>query len=399
VAKPSLIRDIHQVSVLNLLRRHGSTSRARLAQDLGLTRSTLSSLINQLSDDGYVVETGHQIVRRGTGRPGVGLELNAAGATFLGADVGYGNLRVVRLDLAASLVDQEHAVFDLATPPRDVVRRLAAMVSEVASRGGGDPSRTKGLGVAVPGTANGGRIVLSPGLGWRDVDVATELATAVDCPVLIENNANAAALAEAYLCEPDGGRNMVFVHLGNGIGSGIVRNGEIYRGSFGAAGEIGNIRLAPDGPVDRKGNRGTFEAFANTGAVLRLHAEAGGRPTDLAGFLREVASGTEAAGATASTWSRYVGQVILMLVNVLNPEKIVLGGPLAPLAAVALPALEQLVRREQLPGSDEVALRVSTLGDDTNALGGAMLVYHTMFSLPGLDVAGTSDLPSALPTL
>lgn len=388
MAKPNLIRDIHQVSVLNLLRRHGSSSRAWLAQELGLTRSTLSSLVGQLVAEGYVVESGRPIVRHGTGRPGVGLELNPDGAYFLGAEIGYGTLRVVLMNLAAHVVGHAETGFASDDAPSNVLDRLGALLWELRAEHDADPSRVKGIGVAVPGTTAAGRIVLAPSLGWRDVEVLTPLQEAHGCPVLVENNANGAALAEVYLEEEARDTNLVFVHLGRGIGSGVIINGEIYRGSFGAAGEIGNMRLAADGPVDSKGNRGTFEAFASIDGLLRCHAEEGGTATDLEGLMLELEGGAPAAEASLAAWNRWLGQAVLMLVNVLNPDKIVLGGAMAPLVPAVLPKLDALVRHEQLPGSDRVELAVSALGQDANAKGGAMLVYHAMFSLPAVAVPG-----------
>jgi len=390
VAKPSLIRDIHQVSVLNLLRRHGATSRARLARELNLTRSTLTSLVNQLSGAGYVVETGRPVVWHATGRPGVAIELNPAGASFIGADIGYGVLHAVVLNLAADVVAHARAEFAPSRSPAAVLADLGSLVDDLVRRNGIDLARTKGLGVAVPGTTVEGRIVLSPGLGWRDVPVAAPLAAATGLPVLVENNANAAALAELYLTDHADVPTLVYVHLGTGIGSGIIVNGEIFGGSFGAAGEIGNIRLARDGPVDRKGNRGTFEAFASLPAVLAEFTRRGGQAADIAELLRAHRRGEAAAVETVDGWAGWLGQVVLMLLNVLNPARIVLGGPLAPLASVAMPRVVELVRREQLPGSDRVDIAVSDLGDDANALGGAMLVYHTVFGLPPLE--GSTNL-------
>lgn len=394
--QPSLIRDIHQVSVLNLLRRLGTTSRARLAHELGLTRSTLTSLVNGLIADGYVVESGETVVRHGTGRPGVGLTLDADGAYFVGAEIGYGHVRVVAMNLAAAIVAR--AAFPFASEePDGVIRQAARTALRLCREAGLDPGRIKGLGVAVPGTTLGDRIALAPGLGWSEVAVGAVAREEVPWPVLVENNANAAALAEAYLGDADAGESLVFLHLGKGIGSGIVIGNEIYRGAFGAAGEIGNVRLALDGPTDRKGNRGTFEGFASESSVLRLYQERGGRGDDVAAILRDLALGSAAAVETLAVWRHWLGQVILMLVNVLNPRRIVLGGPLAPLALEAMPDLQDVVRRERLPGSDRVELRGASLGDVGHAWGGAMLVYHTMFGLPGWSVPVTAGASAAEP--
>lgn len=384
MAKPNLIRDLHKVRLLDRIRRHGSTSRARLAQELGLTRSTVTNLVNELSSEGYVRDGGRRIVRHETGRPGVELMLNADGAYFIGAEIGYQVLRVVVLDLAGDVLGSAQEGFSVADQPTKVLSQLARMIKAAGDEYGGDWSRTKGVGVAVTGTTVGGAIALSPVLSWRNVEVREPLEAAIGCPIIVENNANAAALAEVY-SRDDARENLVYVHLDRGIGAGILANGEIYRGTYGAAGEIGNMRLTPDGPADTKGNIGTFEAMAALGSLLRSYEELGGGAVELDGLIADFEAGSPAARTAVNEWTTWVGQGILVIMNVLSPEEIVLGGRLSALARIALPTLQAQVRSEQLPGNSDLQLSVSSLGTAANALGGAMLVYDSLASAVALD--------------
>ncbi len=385
MASPSLLRDIHEVSVLNLLRRDGVSSRAGLAKALGLTRSTLSNLVHDLLEAGYVVESGKPAGATGAGRPGIGLELRPEGAYFLGADVGEEVLRVLLLDLGAGVVEEHSAVFSADEEPADVLERLLAMIDGVRTARGLHDGRLKGIGVTVPGTCVDGRIVLSPALGWADVEVKHRFAAATGLPILVENAANAAALAEVYFDVEDEAPNLVYLLLREGVGAGIVIGGEIYRGAFGAAGEVGNVRLAPDGPVDTKGNVGTLEAFCGLRTLLHDYVAHGGKVATLAALIDGLALGEEAAEAAVSAWGGWLAQGLLTILNVLNPRRIVLGGPLTALVAHVRERVVARIRDEHLPGSRSIDISTSTLGADTSALGGAILVYHAMFSLPELE--------------
>ena len=384
MANASLLRSIHQVSVLNILRRCGVSSRASLAKTLGLTRSTLTHLVNDLLRAGYVVESGKASTVTGTGRPGIGIELRPDGAYFIGADIGEGILRVLLLNLAAEVIEERTTSFAAGTVPDAVLDTLISMIQSVRATHSLEGDLLKGVGVTVPGTCVDGRIVLSPALGWRDVEVLRRLGSAVGVPVLVENAANAAALAEAYLGANEELQNLVYILLREGVGAGIVIGGEIYRGAFGAAGELGNIRLAPYGPVDTKGNIGTLEAYCSLRTLLHEFQTCGGSAASLPVLIDDLTRGRPAAMAAVGAWSEWLTQGLLAVLNVLNPQRIILGGPLTVVAAHVLDQIAARVRDEQLPGSREISILTSTLGNDIGALGGAILVYHAMFSLPEL---------------
>lgn len=384
MAGPRLLRDIHQVSVLNTLRREGTSSRAQLAQRLGLTRSTLTNLVNELKEDGYVIESGTSVASAATGRPGVGLELHPDGAYFIGADISTGQLRVLLMNLAAEVVEERTLAFSGHEGPPAVLERLEHVIADLRAQHALEGTLLKGAGITVPGTCVDGTLVLSPTLGWRNIELQHRFASALQTPILVENDANAAALAELYFGPEDAPQDLVYVLLSEGIGAGIVIGGDIYRGSFGAAGEIGNMRLAHEGPVDSKGNTGTFEAFCGLHGLLREYRAAGGGAGDLQALLDGLATGAPAAVVAAERWARWLTQGLLAVLNVLNPRAIVLGGPLSSAAAHVVDRVVGQLRAERLPGSREVALEVSRLGADTSALGAAMLVYHALFSLPQL---------------
>lgn len=384
MAQSSLLRDIHKVGALNILRRHGVTSRAHLAQRLGLTRSTLTHLVSDLIQDGYVIESGARVVRRGLGRPGVGLELNPSGAFFIGVNVGVGKLHSVLLDLAARTIDQEDEVFELDDEPQQTLAKISDLVIKLWGRQGVPNDRLKGVGVTVPGTCEVGRVLLSPSLGWRDVDIGATVESLTHHTVLVENDANAAALAEVYFSKEPGEANLVFLLLSEGVGGGIVIDGAIFRGGFGAAGEVGNMRLSRGGPTDTKGNAGTFEAYCGSRTLLGRYRESNGRGRDLNALLADLQDSNGAAMDLLRDWEYWLGAGILTLVNVLNPNRIVVGGPLAVLVPYVQDRLIHRIRDERIPGGQEVEISRSALGDESSALGAAVLVYHSMFSLPAL---------------
>lgn len=380
MANLGLVRDINEARVLDLLRRRQASSRAELAQELELTRSTVGNLVSQLIDKGYVAETDERVVRHRSGRPGTGLEIDSNGAYFVGADLGVGHLKVIAVNLSQEVVAKKEEAFDVSAPPDQVIQHLAGLIERLLAESRLDRGRLLGMGVTVPATRVGGTLLLSPLLGWRDVDVRSPLEAELGHPVFVENDANAAALAQLYDGNDPTNRNLLYLLLGAGIGAGIVINGRIYPGSFGAAGEVGYVRLAPDGPVDRRGSHGTLEAYAGAPAVLDRYRALSGATVGLVDFLSDLEDGVAPARQVANEWGEWLGRGILSLMNVLNPQQIVIGGPLSPMLPWVHEPLVQAVRNERLPGSESVVVEGSRFGADDNAMGGAILVYQLLFA-------------------
>ena len=346
-AVPGDTRRHNRSLVLRTIFRSGPLSRADLARSTHLTRAATSELAAELLADGLVEELGTRS-DQGVGKP----------ATLLGL-VPDARLTVT-LDLSddarfrAALVDLGGKVLDRRTAPRDGRRADAALelATELCVDLAGAAARPLlGVGVGSPGVVDPAGIVLeAPNLGWHGVDLSARLAHALDVPVHVANDANAAALGELGLGGP-GERSLFLVKIGHGVGAGLVLDGHLVVGDRFAAGEIGHVVVDPDGATCACGRIGCLETAV---AAPRLRR----------GNDRERRAG-----------GRRLGEALAPVVSALNLREIVLSGPLDVLDESFRAAALDAIRERTMPAvGDNVDIRLSSLGEDDVLLGAAMLV-------------------------
>ncbi|MFG2303005.1 ROK family protein [Actinacidiphila glaucinigra] len=371
---------------------HGEVSRAAVAAEVGLTRATVSTLVDELLATGLLVELGTQ--RPGTvGRPGTALALNDSGPAGLGAEVGVDHLAAVAVDLRGTVRARARVEADnRGRPAQEVLRELAAVVAEV-----GQEARAAGLGpagltLAVPGLVGRDRQVVmrAPNLGWEDVDAAGwfersgggGLATS-PVPVTVENEANLGALAELWLGGHEGVTDFVHVSAEIGIGAALVVDGRLFRGARGFAGELGHVPVHPTGPRCSCGARGCLEQYAGEEAVLRAAGIAPERPDALKALQAAASQGDPAALKALAAAGAAFGIALSGAVNLLDPQAVVLGGTLASLAPWLRSAVErELGRRVTDRQWRADAVRVSRLGREGVLLGAAYSVVRAVLDDP-----------------
>ncbi|MBN3931421.1 ROK family transcriptional regulator [Streptomyces verrucosisporus] len=388
--------------VLHAVADGGPQSRAAVAARIGLTRTAVSTLVDELLGAGLLVELGPG--RSGAvGRPGTALALSDSGPCGIGAEIGVDHLAVCAVDLRGEI--RARTAMDAAnrdSDPGPVLERLARLVREVADEARGLGLRPAGLAVAVPGLVARGTttVVQAPNLGWTDLDPAPRLNTGVlgsgpltgsggDTAVYsVDNEANLGALAELWLgghTPPSG--DFVHVSAEIGIGAAIVVDGELLRGTRGFAGELGHVPVRPEGRPCACGGSGCLEQYAGEEAVLRAagldpRATAARYPgpgarIDLLATRAE--DGDRAVlGALAEAGSA-LGIALTGTVNLLDPRTVVLGGALARLAPWLLPSLEQEMGR-RLAGPPPVS--ASRLGAEGPLLGAAHSVVRAVLDDP-----------------
>jgi len=394
MANGVVIRQVNRSTVLNLIRQEGSLSRADVKRKTGLTFSTVSSSIADLIDDGLLREWG-QGASNGGRRPTL-VSLNPTGRYVLGCELQAASLRVGLFDLTGSMLAcVEHE--ERPATPDAVVQQIAAGVFHVLDRSGVSLEQVEGMGVAAPGplSPNSGILRTPPNLpGWRDVPLKRMLELALDLPVLVEKDGNAAALGEAWLGAGQHARSLVFIIVDTGIGSGILLNGQLHRGRNDGAGEIGHTTVDLDGPACRCGGYGCLEAMASGLALSRKAAAAVRRGVDsclsdgivtdessgVPTLLRAAAAGDGLANDLLDECGRFIGIAIANVVNMYNPELIVLGGRLALHHPQVVERACELGRRRAFPTlAQSVSVVPSTLGDAFLMKGAASLVLQRIF--------------------
>ncbi|WP_431952635.1 ROK family protein [Actinacidiphila sp. bgisy167] len=371
---------------------HGEVSRAAVAAEIGLTRATVSTLVDELLASGLLVELGTQ--RPGTvGRPGTALALNDSGPAGLGAEVGVDHLAAVAVDLRGTVRARARLESDnRGRPAPDVLRALSALVADVRRQARAAGLSPAGLTLAVPGLVGRDRqvVVRAPNLGWEDVDAAGWFARAGDeglaalaVPVAVENEANLGALAELWLGGHEGVTDFVHVSAEIGIGAALVVDGRLFRGARGFAGELGHVPVRPAGPRCSCGARGCLEQYAGEDAVLRAAGIAPERPDALKALQSAAADQDPAALKALAAAGQAFGTALSGAVNLLDPQAVVLGGTLAALAPWLRPALERELHRRVTDRQWRAdAVRVSRLGREGVLLGAAYSVVRAVLDDP-----------------
>lgn len=275
----------------------------------------------------------------------------------------------------------------------DAARQLVEEVRDEGGRQGVDPRRIVGLGAGLPGALDPARgiVFMAPNLGWRDVPARDLLAERIRLPVVVENDANCAALGEWWAGAGRGSRLMVALTLGTGIGGGILTDGRVLRGVSGAAGEIGHLSIDYEGRPCSCGSRGCLEAYGSGpaiaararealdgGATSILRERAEGRLDELtAAMVSEAAvEGDEFSRALMEETGRFLGAGAASLVNVLNPERLVVTGGVVAAGELLLKPMRDEVRRRAFPISAESCVITAAREPELAGLRGAALAFR-----------------------
>lgn len=328
VARSSTIRDINRQIILNHIREKSPISRAEIARVTDLQRSTVSLIVEELKSFGLIEEIEGE---SSGGRPPQLLSLRTSHAVAIGVDFGKKRTIVACGDLAGRILEQEE--FPTDTDFEKTIARIVKSINYFIGKNGGS---IEGIGVSVPALVepNSGKVLLLPHLNWHEADFAERIRTATGLPVKIDNDANAAALAELWFGRPEVSavRDFILVLIENGIGTGIVFDGQIYRGKNGIAGEFGHMTIGSNAPVAcGAGKYDCWEAFASERSAVARYVklckkENGASRISFAELVNIALDGDEKARLALKETAHYIGVGIANLFQGLAPEVAIVTG-------------------------------------------------------------------------
>ncbi|MDT0681275.1 ROK family transcriptional regulator [Roseicyclus sp. F158] len=323
---PNRSREHNRRVVLDLLRTHGRTGRRELAELTQLTPQAVTNIIEDLIAADLIVTAGRRREGRGRGQPPHEYEINPAGAFTIGVELAVTRMVTTVVDLAGTLLYQDVTPIEESGPDA-LLPAIGALVDRLRTA---HPGRLMGLGLVMPGPfeiegfSGVGPTTLP---GWAGIDVAAELRERLGVPVVVENDANAAAVGETLLGVGRDMREFCVVYFGTGIGLGLISEGRPMRGAFGNAGEIGHIVVAPGGRPCPCGQNGCLERYASLHALRERLADAGrSLPAEDLGSLDP--DGDPVVAAWLEDAAAHLSPMISILENVLDPETIILSGGL-----------------------------------------------------------------------
>ncbi len=391
VARRGTSREINRQIALNLIRAHQPISRADLARLMNVRRGVASLLVSELLSENLIFEgaLGESV---GRGRRPTFLYIDSRERCVVGVDIRASRTYILVTDVVGR---QLGAVSSFQTN-RDVdvlIQELARRIKQILT----DYNACEGVGVSVPGMVEPtkGRVVHAPTLAWRDVNLRDPLAAALGIPVQIENSGKACALAQLWATRSDvvASGNSVFVSVSDGVGVGIVVNGEVLRGRHNTAGEFGHVPLSIDGPKCSCGATGCWEAYVSNLATLSRYfgrdlSDPRPRDSEEAGFsvedlIARARAGEAKALAALNSTARYLGLGLASIVNALDPARVYIGGEITTAWSLIEPIVRSALRERTLTefgGATEI--HVVPAEDHPRLRGAVALVAAPAFAAP-----------------
>jgi N-acetylglucosamine repressor len=394
IATRTTARDINRRIALNLIRERQPISRADLARHMNLTRGVVSVLVQELLGQGLIYEGATGEAARG--RKPTFLHVRTQDRLAVAVDIRFSKTYVMLCDLSGRQLGME--IYDTLLSFQAFVKDLSVRIKKMLQIRGAN-SNCEGVGVVVPGMVDHltGRILNAPALGWRDVDIRQKLAAATGLPVHIENSARACALAQLWLEKAEtAGHSFVYVNVSDGVGVGVVMNGELIRGHDHIAGEFGHMPINLDGPRCMCGANGCWEAYTSNLATLSRYfgwnlselspkhlKELEAKSFTILDLISRARTGDAKALSAVRACGRFLGHGLGAIINIINPDSMYLGGEITS----AWDLIEDTVRsamvdRTLTAAAARTPLRITTTQEYPRLRGAAALIAAPTFAAP-----------------
>lgn len=393
-----LIKQINKSIVLNTIRKKGIISRADLANITGLNKSTVSSLVDELIKDGFVEEEGPGESKGG--RKPIMLMINSLAGCVVGIDLDVNYILVILTDILANILWQKRINLKIGENKEDIIGKIIELIDEAISNSPKTVKGVLGIGIGVPGITDykRGIVLKAPNLNWENVELKKIIEEKFHLNVYIDNEANTGAIAEKWFGVGKNARNFVYVSAGIGIGTGIIINNELYRGSFGLAGEMGHMTIDINDHLCSCGNRGCWENYASEKSLfsyIKEKLESGEKDEylkiddldklDINDIIDIAEKGSSLAKRSIEEISRNLSIGIVNIVNTFNPDLVIVGNTLSGIGDYLLKMIREYIDSKCLVSRyNDVAVEISKLGMLDRAIGAVTLVISELFSYPGL---------------
>ncbi|MFD0672336.1 ROK family protein [Cohnella sp. GCM10027633] len=372
----ALIKRINTAIVLESILRGAPLSRAQISERTGLNKATVSSLVQDLIDGSLVRETGRG--ESSGGRKPVMLEFIASAGHAIGIDLGVNYIRGVLMNLRGGIVREWTEPLRRAEPEY-VFGELCLAIDQLIASAPACPYGIVGIGVGVPGLVDeAGSVLFAPNLKWRDVPLERQLSDRYGLPVTIDNEANAGAIGEQKYGAGRNVSNLVYVSVGIGIGTGLILHKALYKGASGFSGEMGHLSVEAHGKPCSCGNRGCWEMYASEQSLLAQAAELG--YGDLEQLLAAAGSGDAKVLSLFKGIGEYLGVGIANIVNVFNPDAVIIGNRMSQAREWLETELRQTVVQRAIGFHlRKVQLLFAELGERSAMLGAAEMAVSGFF--------------------
>ncbi len=397
-ANQLLVRRLNTVSVMEVLRLYAPLSRAELSVRTGLNPSTVSSIVSELINSAFIQETILQDAR--IGRPGMLLELNPNGGGAVGVEIGVDFLSIVLTNFTAEVLWRKREKHIELEPQVRLLEKAESLISEALDVCKSRGLRPLGIGVGVPGLVDIhlGKLVFAPNLSWKDTPLRLIWTNRFNLPVFVENEANSGAMGEFFYGVAHGMDDFIYLSTGIGLGGGIVIGGKLFKGSNGYAGEIGHTTIYEGGELCGCGSHGCWETYVGPRYMIQrirqtlqdghqsllnqlVQGDLSRLTVDM--VIQAADAGDSIALAALTEVGTHLGVGVANLINIFNPELVVVGGVLSPASPWLIPIIQESILIRALPPLVEnVKIVPSQLGLDSCVMGAVALVLDDVLREP-----------------
>jgi glucokinase-like ROK family protein len=398
----ALVRQINLAVIMHHLRENAPISRAALAEITGLNKTTVSSLVRELIERQFVREVGYESSGsgRGAGRLAMLLTLNPKAGYIVSMEIGVDFLMAICTNFAPDTMWQHKEEIDPDMGQQVIIDRLLALLYQAFNIGSEYCQTLLGVAVGVPGLVdqNSGTLLFAPNLRWENVPLRAQLEGLINAPLIVDNEANIAALGEHYFGAARGYNEVLYLSAGVGLGGGLVHNGQVFSGVTGFGSEFGHMTMDPDGEICNCGNRGCWETQVSQRALFRYLRRSAGQGnktmlTEMTGgnlgaltvpMVVEAAQRNDHMALEAlEVLGRHLGIGIASLVNALNPELVVFGGIMSLASENLLPVIEDEIQQRALRWNREaIKVVVAKHGQEACVMGGVARVFQAVLAEP-----------------
>ncbi|MDQ6739281.1 MAG: ROK family transcriptional regulator [Actinomycetota bacterium] len=374
-SQPAL-RLLNRQRIIDALLGAGPSTQAEISRSTGLSTATVSNIVKSMAAKGLVSTA----PTTSSGRRALSVTLNGNDAVAVGIDFGRSHVRVVLANLGYQVVAERALPLPLGHHASESIAAAADLLNLLLAEANIPRSLIVGAGAGIPGPIDrrSGTVVQGAILPeWVGINILERLEKTLELPVYADNDANLGALAEVTWGPHRSVSNLMFLKIGSGIGAGLILNGAPYYGNVGVTGEIGHATINEHGPICRCGNRGCLETVASTATMIELLSRGAVEPLTVGDIVRRALAKDSATLRVIDDAGLAVGRAIGNVANLINPEVIVVGGPLAGLDDLLLDPIRRGLLRHAVPVVGEsTTLAMSSLGDRAEALGAASLVFQ-----------------------
>ncbi|MDQ0063542.1 ROK family transcriptional regulator [Paenibacillus harenae] len=394
----SVINTINKKNVLSAIRASGQVFKAEIARSTGLSIPTVMKITDELIGRGLVKEAGKG--ESSGGKPPQLLEFVADRHYIVGVDIGTTNILCILMDMSANILYEHSVPTMVKDAPEQIIDRVAATIEAVIAQAGVEQERLLGIGLGMPGLLDyeTGTVLFSPDFHWERVELLPALKTRFALPMVVHNVTHSMAMAQKWFGYGRGDMNsFICVNLGHGIGSALFLDGELFSGGSGSAGELGHMTMEKDGPICVCGNPGCLEALASGDAIVRraraeigvlndtnIRRKADEDRLEAKDVFEAAGLGNETAQRIIADAAEYIGLALAKVVNLLDPEMIVLEGGLSRAGSSFITSIHNHAQRYQMKyAGRNTKIVVSELAEYAAAIGSAAFLIKRLFDVGG----------------